>query len=276
MSGETPPPGPLVPVERAPVHGARVSSLVAVLWGLTGALIGVVLGAAGVGDNLMRYVAGDARQGRELGELSSRLGDLRQDLLARERELSAERQERKEAVGDLKAKLEASEWTSLAATLKGDFLTRFLAYEQAKSETSRRRLADAICALRSQPKAARMTLTSAPLEVTVEELRRGVPAEFEQLLVQHNVPQDLLARVRRSSPIPPMPAVTAFNVLEVQRAAQARRFLMRDEHEVIAALQRHVQNIKVARAVRFSDGAEYVLPNDVARLLLARRDCQTD
>ena len=276
MSGETPPPGPLVPVERAPVHGARVSSLVAVLWGLTGALIGVVLGAAGVGDNLMRYVAGDARQGRELGELSSRLGDLRQDLLARERELSAERQERKEAVGDLKAKLEASEWTSLAATLKGDFLTRFLAYEQANSETSRRRLADALCALRRQPNAPRTTLTSAPLEVTVEELRRGVPAEFEQLLVQHNVPQDLLARVRRSSPIPPMPAVTAFNVLEVQRAAQARRFLMRDEHEVIAALQRHVQNIKVARAVRFSDGAEYVRPNDVARLLLARRDCQTD
>lgn len=276
MSGETPPPGPLVPVERAPVHGARVSSLVAVLWGLTGALIGVVLGAAGVGDNLMRYVAGDARQGRELGELSSRLGDLRQDLLARERELSAERQERKEALAALKAKLEAAEWASLAATLKGDFLARFLAYEQAKSETTRRHLADSVCALRSQAKAARMTLVSAPLEVTIEELRRGVPAEFEQLLVQHNVPQDLLARARRPSPIPPMPAVTPFNVLEVQRAAQARRFAMREEHEAIAALQRHVQNIKVARAVRFSDGAEYVLPNDVARLLLARRDCQID
>ncbi len=276
MSGETPPPGTRVPVERERVRSSGPSSLVAVLWALSGVLIGVVLGAAGVGDNLMRYFAGDGRQGRELTELSSRLGELRHDLTSRERELSAERQERKEVVSSLKAKLEASEWTSFAATLKGDFLTRFLAYEQAKSEASRRQLVDAICALRSQGKSARMTLASAPLELSVEELRRGLAPEFEQLLVQHNVPQDLLARARRSAPLPTIPAVTPFNVFDVQRAAQSRRFAMREEHEAIAALQRHVQKIRQVRAVKFLDGTEYAIPQEVGRLMLSRRDCQAE
>ncbi len=276
MSSETPRHGPLVPVQRASNRESGSSSLVSVLWGLTGVVIGVVIGAAGVGENLLRHLPGDSRQVREAGELASRLGDLRHDLTARERELSAERQERKEAVNLLQAKLEASEWKSLAGALEGEFLDRSLAYEQTKSDLSRRQLVDTICGLRTQSNSARMMIVSAPLALNVEEIRRGLAPEVEQVLAHHGIPPDLLARTRRVSPAPPIPAVTPFNVSEVQRAVQARRFAMREEHEAIAALQRHVQKIRQVKAVKFSDGSEYAIPQEAARQMLSRRDCQSD
>jgi hypothetical protein len=276
MSSETPPQGTLVPLERAAPQASRGSSLVSVLWGLTGLLVGVVLGAGGVGENLIRHLTSDGRQAREVSELSSRLGELRHDITARERELSAERLQRKEAVSVLKDKLEATEWDVLAAANKGELLARFLAYEQSKSDSNRRLLVEGICSSRAQNKSARMTLRGGPLELSRDELRRGLSTDIEEVLKQRGVPADLLARVRGSSESIQMPAVTAFNVFEVQRAAQARRFAMRDEHEAIAALRRHVQNIRQAKAVRFSDGAEVAIPHDAARLMLSRQDCQVD
>ncbi len=276
MSSESPERGPLVPVERAAPPASRGSSLVSVLWGLTGVLVGVVLGAAGVGENLLAHLTSDGRQGREVIELSSRLGELRQDITARERELNEERQQRKEAVGALQDKLESAEWKVLAGSQKGELLARFLAHEQSKSDATRRQLVDAICALASQSTSARITLVGAPLELSRDELRRGLSPDIEQVLRHRGVPADILARARGSSESIQIPAVTAFNVFEVQRAAQARRFAMRDEHEAIAALRRHVQNIRMAKAVRFSDGTEVAVAQETARLMLSRQDCRVD
>lgn len=260
-------------VPPAPLPKQRAGFTTTLLFTLVGMLLGVVVGAAGVGENVLRYFSPEARQARELTELSARIDELRADLTARERELSAERQERKQAIAALQQSLETAEWNTLAATFKGEFVARFLAYEQGKSESSRRQLVESACGLRSQAKSARMTLAMVPLDVASEELRRGPRPEMEQLLVQRGVTAEVLLRAKRDATRIVIPAVTAFNVFEVQRAAQARRMAMRDAQDAVSAIQRQAQAIKVPKAVKFADGAEYSLPPEVALAMALRKDC---
>lgn len=262
--------------ERASSRSAHGISLVHVLWGLTGMLLGVVVGAAGMGDNLLRYLSPEPSRHPAYTEISGKLEELRRDLSSREKELGAERQERKEAVAALKEKLEASEWRSLAAMLKVDVTERMLAHQRAPSTESRRLLAEAACGLRNQSGVARAVVLGAPLEVSSETLRRGSSAELEQILLQRGLGAELLARARRDPNQIAIPAVTPFNVFEVQRAAQARRMAMRDAQDAIGTIQRELQSFKVPRALRFSDGSEQAIPGDVALLMLQRRDCQPD
>lgn len=276
MNSEVPRDNAVVAQERAAPRGSGTSILVHVLWGLTGALLGVVIGAAGVGDNLIRHFLDSGGRDQRAVELSARLEELRGDLTARERELAQERLERKEAAASLKRSIETAEWNALAAQLRSDFLGRYLTHEQARSEASRKQLVDVLCSLRRQEHVARLKLVGGPLEISPEELRRSARPEIEEIMIQRGISRDLIERARRDPQRIVIPAVTAFNVFEVQRAAQARRAAMRDAAEAHAALLKQAQAIRVTRAVLLADGAEYSVPRDVAVQMLQRPDCQIE
>ena len=250
-------------------------SLVPLLWGLVGGLLGVVAGAAGVGNSLIGNASSHARSPVEMAELNGRLDELRRDLKAREKELAAEREARKEAVSAARQASEAADWAKVAATLKDEFLSRFLAHEQARTDVSKAVLIDTVCGVWKQRQAARMSIATAPLELRDDQLRGVLRPEMEQFLLQNGVTAELLANARRTPSEVAMPAVTPYNVFEVQRAAQTRHRVLRQSHEAVAALQRQVQNIKIAKRVRFADGGEYRLPQEVALGMQSNKDCRS-
>lgn len=260
-------------VPPAPVPKQRGGWLTTILFTLVAGLIGVVLGAAGVGHNILQQFTPDARQARELRQFAERMEELRKDLAGREKELAAERQERKEAVGVLRASLEGAERAAASAAAGAAFMGRLLAYEQNKTDAARAELIDALCSLRTRATDARIALLRSPLEVSQSEIREGVRPELEQVLLQGGVSAELMARIRRNATQVPLPQVTAYNVSEVQRAAQLRRAAARDAHEALAAVQRGAQTIEIVRAVKFADGTEYAVPRDVALFARARKDC---
>lgn len=249
------------------------SVLISLLWGLSGVLIGVVLGAAGVGHSLLQQFTPNGNHVHELGQLNGRVEDLRKDLGQRERELAAERQDRKEAIGVLKLALDASERNTQAANLKGEFLSRLLALERGRSLPNQAQFVDVVCTLRAQRPASGAVFATGPLELSAQELRGGVKPEVAQLLMQNGATADLLGRASRAADAQPLPPVTAFNVTEVQRAAQVRRSAMREAHEAIAALQRVAEPIQIARTVKFGDGSEFPLAREVGIALRLRKDC---
>lgn len=273
MSGELSP----VPVpagdRRAPARSSGGSGLIFTLWGLTGVLIGVVLGAAGVGDNLLaRYFTPDTRHQRDLLEMTGRLDEIRSDLTSREQELSAERHQRKEAVAALKGLIEAAERSAVVASRQSELLSGLLSYERQRSDANRARLVDTLCRLRAPAGAAGVAVESVPLAFGADEV--GKAGAFDSLLALLGVSRELIARARRDPAGVSIPAVTPYNVFEVQRAMQVRRAIMRDIHEAVAAINRQVQAVKLAKAVKLTDGSEHSIPRDVAFAMLARADCR--
>ncbi len=258
---------------RGPVRGRGGSSLISVLWGLTGTLIGVVLGAAGMGDNLVvRFMAPDTQHQREVVEWSARLDEIRRDLTARERELGEERHQRKEAVAALRGVIEAAERSAQASARQGELLSGLLVHQRGGSEASRQRLVEVVCRLRADAGGGGMTVENAPLAFGADEISKAGP--WDGLMAQLGVSGDLLARARRNPSSVAVPAVTPYNVFEVQRAMQIRRSIMREAHEATTAINRHLGTVKIARAVKLADGGEHVIPRDIALAMLSRADCR--
>ena len=71
-----------------------------------------------------------------------------------------------------------------------------------------------------------------------------------------------------------MPAITPYNVFEVQRAVQARHQVMRDTHAAVTAIRQRLQSTKVARSVGFGDAVEYAIAPDIAIAMARHRDCK--
>ena len=262
---------PIKAVPEAPVkRRATGSLLLTALCTIAGAAIGFLAGAIAFdgGLQISREPSDAVKRALEVTQLSGRVEDLSRDLEAREKELAAEREARRQAV-------DAARGDTAAAQLKAGFLDSHLSHELARSEASRARLTDAVCNVIRQSQATRTTISSLPLTLTDAQIRAGVRPEVERLLLASGVPAELIARASRKPTEVPVPAaVTQFNVLQVQRAAQARRQVERDAREAVAAIQQQAQNAAIVWAVRFSDGSQFGVPEDVALGLHAIKDCR--
>lgn len=236
------------------------------LWTLAGGVVGVGLGSGALEGTLLpaRDTSDTMRLGIQVTDLMSRVEGLSRELQSREREVASERE------AHAAARLETR-----ATQLKADFLGNYLLHERARTDASRRLLAGNVCSLLKQAATARVAIISTPLQLRPEQLRTGMPADTESLLVQSGVDPAMLARARQSPPAAILPSqVTPFNVLQVQRAAQERRRIEREAQDAAAAVQRRAQAISIVQVIRFTDGTEHRIPEDVALLMHASTECR--
>jgi len=237
------------------------------LWTLAGAIAGVGLGAGVLEGTLLpaRDTSDTMRLGVQVTELMGRVEALTRDLQSKESEAALQRDA-----------LAASRTDARAASLKADFLGSFLAHERARTEASRKALAGSICSLLKQAQAARVAIISTPLKLKEEQIRAGMQPDAEALLAQSGVDRGLLMRARQTPAEVILPAqITPFNVLQAQRAAQERRRVERAARDAIADVQRRALSIAIVQTVRFPDGNEHRIPEDVALWMHASTECRS-
>lgn len=237
------------------------------VWTLVGTICGIGLGAGALDGTLLpaRNASDTIRLGVQVTELMGRVDALNRDLQSKENEAASHRDA-----------LTASRIDARAASLKADFLGSILAHERARTENSRKALAGSICTLLKQAQAARVAVISTPLQLNANQIRAGLQPDAEALLAQNGVDSSLLMRARQMPTDVILPAqLTPFNVLQAQRAAQERRRVERAAREAIADVQRRAQSIAIVQTVRFPDGGEHRIPEDVAMWMHASTECRS-
>lgn len=237
------------------------------LWTLAGAIFGIGVGAGVLEGTLLpaRDTSDTMRLGIQVTELLGRVETLTRDLQVKDKEVASER----DALATSRAEIRA-------ANLRSDFLGSLLVHERVRTDASRKALAASVCSLLKQAQAARIAIISTPLQLRDEHIRAGMHPDVEALLLQNGVDPALLARARAVPAEVILPSqVTQFNVLQVQRAAQERRRVQRAAQEAIAAVQRRAQSISIAQTVRFADGTEHRISEDVALWMHSSTECRS-
>jgi hypothetical protein len=236
--------------------------------GTTGMLEGTVLPSRGASDSM--------RLGVQVTELMGQVEQLTRDLAARDQELGAERKAKAEATADAGRKLANARAEAEAAVLKSELLGSSLSHARAGgNDTSRRQFAGSLCKLIKQAPPARIAIISTPLQLPDEQIRAGLDAEAEALLLRAGVDAALLAKARQVASSVHLPSqVNVFNVLQVQRAAQERRRVEREALEAVASIQRLAKGMSIVQTVRFADGGEHRIPADVALWMHANTECR--
>lgn len=234
---------------------------VAQAWALGVALTAIIVGSVALGAWVQ-----SASDDDKIAQKNSRIAQLENEGANKLREkdnsivqLQRQNDELNAKIGGAQDALKTMNNSYRAIKGKAEFLERFLTYQISPSDISRKLFVDHVCALWKQSQEYDIHLDRAHLDVTPDQIRRGLSPDILRFLLDNGVPSELLSQARQpdvrpqASPLPRIPDPTP-----TFAAAQ---------------VQKHAQSLTLVKIVRFYDGTTYKVPDEIAAAVHSNRDC---
>jgi hypothetical protein len=209
---------------------------VRVWWGIAGATLAVVVGAASLGAWLQSgrdqsvIVSQETNESQLQGKLNDANGKI-QAMVGVINEASAR---------------------DRAISSKAEFLDRFLAYRNAPGEESRIAFAGYVCALWKNSEEHQVHVDAAPIQLTADSIQSGLSPELKSFLISKGVSETFFEHAERGT------------TTLVQPFAVTRPVVSPTQAEAIATIQKFAQSAHLVKIVHFYDGTNYQVPDEIA------------
>ncbi|MBT0094576.1 hypothetical protein [Vibrio alginolyticus] len=135
------------------------------------------------------------------------------------------------------------------------FLSQYITYLSTPSDQSKKLFVDLVCAMWREDQKNRVSFERERLNLTTNDLIRGVDSETEQVLIKQGVPMYLVRRINSMETHP----LGVLNQPERQRLERT--------------LQRSLDNTKLVKIISFSNTESYVLPDEISKAVHLQRNC---
>ena len=239
-------------------------------WTLATALVAMLGGSLAIGAWVQ-----SARDERKIVDGNREIGKLNADkdkLNADKDKLKGESSDLKRQLGEANRDLEAEKSIVMSVTqrdqsteIKEEFLEKYLSYEIAGGDEARKLFADYVCVLWKNSAERNVQVTKVPLQLSDDDIRQGVSSDLRHMLLKSGLSErtvpakfEQLANSPKISPPAGVPS-------GMKRA--------RASAEEISEIKKSAKNIYLVKTIRFKDGTDYQIPQEIATSVYDNPSC---
>jgi hypothetical protein len=239
-------------------------------WTLATALVAMLGGSLAIGAWVQ-----SARDERKIVDGNREIGKLKADkdkLNADKGKLKSESSELKRQLGEANRNLEAEKSVAISVAqrdqsteIKEGLLENYLSYEIAGGDEARKSFADYVCVLWRNSEERNVQVTKVSLQLSDDDIHQGVSADLRRMLLKSGLSErtvpvkfEQLANSPKISPLAGVPRGT-------KRA--------RASDEEISEIKKSAKNIYLVKTIRFKDGTDYQIPQEIATSVYDNPSC---
>ncbi|WP_411992075.1 hypothetical protein [Agarivorans sp. DSG3-1] len=141
---------------------------------------------------------------------------------------------------------------------KSRFLSQYITYLSNPSDQSKKIFVDLVCGMWREDQKNRVSFRREQLNLTANDLIRGVDSETKQVLIKQGVPMHLVERV---------------NSLRTQPFLKTNQPVDRELERIERTLQRSLEGTKLVKIISFSNTESYVLPDEISKAVHLQSNC---
>ena len=205
---------------------------------------------------------------REIGKLNAD----RDKLNAERDKLKSENSDLKRQLGEANRTLEAEKSVVISVAqrdqskeIKEEFLEKYLSYQIAGGDEARKLFSDCVCVLWKNSEERNVQVTKISLQLSDDDIRQGVSSDVRRMLLKSGLSEravpakfEQLANTAKISPLVGVPH-------GMKRA--------RASDEEISEIKKSAKNIYLVKAIRFKDGTDYQIPQEITTAVYDNPSC---